>query len=135
MKYLLAVLCLIAAPAYGAEATNIRVIDGDTFECDINLGFGTVKPNQHIRIYSFDAWESQRIRQSLKLSPAQWEQELIKGRVAKQSLESLLKMAKVVRVNDLGQSFDRWVCEVYADGVYVADYMKAKGHARSGGMK
>ena len=143
-KYLLATIAALAllagsltANAKGAEAKNIRVIDGDSFACDIDLGFGTMKPDQRVRVYGFDAWESTKVRKSLNLSSAEWEQENRKGVIAKRSLENLLKFAKVVRLHEVGheQSFSRWVVEVYADETHVADYMKSKGHERSGGVK
>jgi endonuclease YncB( thermonuclease family) len=138
MKYLLATLCLIAAPAYGAELTDYTVLDGDTVRGSIDLGFGVVLKDQTIRIYGFDAWESTKHRQTLDLTPKEWEQEIIKGKVAKTSLESLLKLAKKVRVHEVsGESdpYGRRLAEIYADDRHVGDAMKAKGHARSGGMK
>ena len=63
---------------------------------------------------------------------------LISTRVArltlseKRALNGLLLTAKRVEVRETTDKdpWGRMVLEVYADGVYVAEYMKAKGHER-----
>ena len=39
-------------------ATLVRVVDGDTVDCDIDLGFGVWLRNQRIRLYGIDAPET-----------------------------------------------------------------------------
>ena len=39
-------------------ATLVRVVDGDTVDCDIDLGFGVWLKNQRIRLYGIDAPET-----------------------------------------------------------------------------
>ena len=36
----------------------LKVVDGDTVDVDIDLGFGLVYSNQRLRLYGIDAWES-----------------------------------------------------------------------------
>lgn len=43
---------------YEYSCKIIRVVDGDTVDVDINLGFGIVYSNQRIRLYGIDAPES-----------------------------------------------------------------------------
>lgn len=138
MKYLIAIIvavlflgCIVKA-ARSAEAVNITVLDGDTFRASIDLGFGVVLKDQTVRIYKFDAWETAKHRQTLDLSPLEWNEEIRKGISAKFALEKLLKEAKRVEVREV-QGRDVWgrlLLEVYADGLHVADTMTAKGHAR-----
>ena len=39
-------------------ATLVRVVDGDTVDCDIDLGFGVWLKNQRIRLYGINAPET-----------------------------------------------------------------------------
>ena len=43
---------------YEYRATLLKVIDGDTIDCDIDCGFGIVLSNQRIRLYGIDTPES-----------------------------------------------------------------------------
>ena len=36
----------------------IKIIDGDTFDCDIDLGFDVILSKQRIRLSGLDTWES-----------------------------------------------------------------------------
>lgn len=140
MKYLIAIIAAlvfiacVAKAARSAEALEIRVIDGDTFDARPKLEFGVLLDEKTFRIYNFDAWEARRTRASLELSPLEWTEELRKGKAAKASLEHILLTAKKVEVREvMNTKRDPWgrvLVEVYADGKYVADLMKEKGHAR-----
>ena len=43
---------------YEYKATILHIVDGDTVDVDIDLGFGLVLQDQRIRIYGIDAPES-----------------------------------------------------------------------------
>ena len=43
---------------YEYRATLLKIVDGDTVDCDIDLGFGVVLSNQRIRLYGIDTPES-----------------------------------------------------------------------------
>ena len=43
---------------YEYRATLLKIIDGDTVDVDIDLGFGVVLTNQRIRLYGIDTPES-----------------------------------------------------------------------------
>jgi micrococcal nuclease len=43
---------------YQYRATITRVVDGDTVDCDIDLGFSMVLTKQRIRLYGIDSPES-----------------------------------------------------------------------------
>lgn len=137
MKYLAAIIIAIflaacISAARSAELANIVVKDGDTVSADIDLGFDVVLKKQDIRIYKFDAWETAKHRQTLDLSPLQWQEEMRKGMSAKMALQSILKTAKQVTVHEVSgrDPYGRRLLELYADGKYVADLMREKGHER-----
>lgn len=43
---------------YRYRATVTRVVDGDTVDCNIDLGFSVVLSNQRIRLHGIDTPES-----------------------------------------------------------------------------
>ena len=43
---------------YEYRATLLKIVDGDTVDVDIDLGFGVVLTNQRIRLYGIDTPES-----------------------------------------------------------------------------
>ena len=43
---------------YKYKATLLRVVDGDTFDVDIDLGFDVILHKQRIRLKGIDTWES-----------------------------------------------------------------------------
>ena len=43
---------------YEYRATLLKIVDGDTIDVDIDLGFGVVLANQRIRLYGIDTPES-----------------------------------------------------------------------------
>lgn len=43
---------------YEYRSTLLRIVDGDTVDVDIDLGFGIVLTNQRIRLYGIDTPES-----------------------------------------------------------------------------
>ena len=65
---------------YEYSSKIIRIVDGDTVDVDINLGFGVVLANQRIRLYGIDTPES-RTRDPI---------EKIFGKTAAKFLESKL---------------------------------------------
>ena len=65
---------------YEYSSKIIRVVDGDTVDVDINLGFGVVLAKQRVRLYGIDTPES-RTRDSV---------EKIFGKTAGKFLESKL---------------------------------------------
>ena len=65
----------------------VKVVDGDTIDVDIDLGFGTWLRNQRIRMMGIDAPES---RTSDK-------EEKVYGLLAKEKLKTLLANGKTLR--------------------------------------
>ena len=72
---------------YEYNSKIIRIVDGDTVDVDINLGFGVVFANQRIRLYGIDTPES-RTRDPI---------EKIFGKTAAKFLESKLGEKCILR--------------------------------------
>jgi endonuclease YncB( thermonuclease family) len=124
----LAVLMVVCAAASAADARNIVITDGDTFKCDIALGFDTVIEDQAVRINAYDAWETSRRRQTVKITDA----ELAKGMQAKAALANLLHHADHVGLVEVKgrDPYGRRLLWVYADGKEVGAILRAQGHER-----
>ncbi len=56
-----------------------RVVDGDTVDVDIDLGFGTWRCSERIRLYGVDTPEC-RTRDAKKKLPDSWQSSLSKTR-------------------------------------------------------
>lgn len=127
MKFLAALL-LLTATASAAECRHVRVLDGDTFVSDIELGFDVVLHQQTIRIHGYDAWESSYRRQTIVFA----QDELAKGALAKAALEKLLGSASKVTVSEVAgrDPYGRRLLDCYADGVNVGDTLRKLGHER-----
>lgn len=104
-------------------ATCARVIDGDTFVADIDLGF-TVHAHVKIRIHGIDVYE--------RSTP--------EGKAAKQFLMNLLMKAGqeptdlMIRSYKDARSFERWVADVwwgYKEGqTLLADTLRGAGYEK-----
>ena len=68
---------------YEYRVTNIKVVDGDTVDVDIDLGFGVWMKKQRIRLYGIDTPES-RTKDKV---------EKVFGLAAKKRLEEILSMS------------------------------------------
>ena len=99
---------------YQYKVTLRRVVDGDTVDVDIHLGFGVVLSNERIRLNGIDAPES---RTSDKV-------EKIFGNLAKSRLNDLLADGDLVLVSDefnpVGK-FGRVLGDILVNGVSVCD--------------
>tara|TARA_R100000008_G_scaffold69852_1_gene47283 strand:+ start:111 stop:494 length:384 start_codon:yes stop_codon:yes gene_type:complete len=98
----------------------VKVIDGDTFDCDIDLGFSVVLAKQRIRLMGVDTWES-RTRDK---------EEKAKGLLAKQFAKDMLEGAKEITLKSHGKGkYGRVLGEVYCDNKCLNEELKLKGHA------
>ena len=100
---------------YNAFVHN--VIDGDTFDVTIDLGF-SVTSFQRIRLYGIDAYET-----SLRRGTTPEEKE--KGLAAKHLLQERLEGKNVVleTIQDKQGKYGRYLANVYIDGESVADIL------------
>ena len=109
---------------YEYKVANIEVVDGDTVDVDIDLGFGIWMKNQRIRLYGIDAPES---RTKDKIEKAF-------GLAAKKRLEEILSMSDdiVLRsVKDIRGKFGRILGDfvVYDLAGTCGEILCTEGHA------
>ena len=109
---------------YEYKVTNIRVVDGDTVDVDIDLGFGVWMKKQRIRLYGIDTPES-RTKDKV---------EKVFGLAAKKRLEEILSMSDdiVLRsIKDIRGKFGRILGDfvIYDLAGTSGDLLCAEGHA------
>ncbi len=119
---------------YEYKCTIVRVIDGDTVDVDIDLGFGIIMADERVRIMGIDTPES---RTSDKV-------EKLFGKAAKARLQELLGKTSVLRTQinkngeDMKGKFGRVLGDFVAkDGRMVTEVMTEEGHCvpYTGGSK
>ena len=105
------------------RAKVIRVIDGDTVDVDIDLGFGIWQKNERVRIMGIDTPES-RTRNK---------EEKVRGLLSKVYLKDAIKKAKKLTIkthkgSETGK-FGRILGEIFADGINLNLKMCTEGYA------
>lgn len=133
-RRILAAACLAAAlaPAWSAagsvpagcglyayRAEIVRVIDGDTVVADIDLGFGTWRRGEHLRLVGLDAPEVRG-------------DERERGLVSAEALRTRLDGGEVVvctRRDETGK-FGRYLVEIFDDAGSVNGWLLREGLAR-----
>ena len=106
---------------YDYKAKVTRVVDGDTIEALVDLGFDTWK-QVTVRFHGIDAWES-RTRD---------DEEKVKGLAAKARLIELLDNADnsfVLQSHGVGK-FGRCLGELFVDGNSINQQLIKEGHAK-----
>lgn len=104
---------------YEYKAIVRRVIDGDTVDMDVDLGFGTWRANERMRLAMINAPETK--------GP-----ERIAGIQSKHHLEALLPLGTEVMIRtekDKSDSFGRWIAHIFTPTVYINEQMVAAGMA------
>ena len=107
------------------RAKVVRVIDGDTVDVDIDLGFGIWQKNERVRIMGIDTPES-RTRNKIEKKF---------GLAAKAKLKSLLGPNPVLQTTiskkgeDMKGKFGRVLGDFLVDGKQVTEIMCKSGHA------
>ena len=107
------------------RAKVVRVIDGDTVDVDIDLGFGIWQKNERVRIMGIDTPES-RTRDKIEKKF---------GLAAKAKLKSILGKDTVLKTTinkkglDMKGKFGRVLGDFLVDGKQVTEIMCKSGHA------
>ena len=107
------------------RAKVVRVIDGDTVDVDVDLGFGIWQKNERVRIMGIDTPES-RTRNKIEKKF---------GLAAKAKLKSLLGPNPVLQTTiskkgeDMKGKFGRVLGDFLEDGKKVTEIMCKTGHA------
>jgi len=105
------------APTYIYRAALVRVIDGDTYELQVDLGM-RVNTRALIRLHGFYAPEARTEA----------------GRFATTQATALLTEAQAIVVQTYKdvQTFQRWVADVYIDGRLLAERLREAGVIEGG---
>tara|TARA_B110000977_G_scaffold76553_1_gene103304 strand:- start:2937 stop:3410 length:474 start_codon:yes stop_codon:yes gene_type:complete len=110
---------------YEYRAKINRVVDGDTVDCDIELGFGVVLADERVRIMGIDTPESRTSDRVEKLF----------GKAAKYKLQELLGETCILKTQiakngeDMKGKFGRILGDFIAeDGRLITDIMAETGH-------
>jgi|TARA_R110000744_G_scaffold216982_5_gene335757 micrococcal nuclease len=111
---------------YEYRSTINKIIDGDTVDVDIDLGFGVVLSNERVRIMGIDTPES-RTRDKV---------EKVFGLAAKYRLKELLGAKPILKTvmtkkgEDMKGKFGRILGDFLTDdGVRITQIMIDEGHA------
>ena len=108
--------------AFVYNATLERIVDGDTFDCCLDLGFDVKLHKQRVRLAGIDTPES-RTRDKVEKKY---------GLKAKKFLQDTLKKGKIVIKTHKGTEtgkFGRILGEIFVNGVNVNQLMCSKYHA------
>lgn len=101
----------------------VKVIDGDTVDVDIDLGFGVWLKKERVRVNGIDTPES-RTRDKVEKKY---------GLLSKKFLQEQIKKSKKVTIKtykgDETGKFGRILGDVFIDGKSVNSLMCQKGHA------
>ena len=107
---------------YQYECELMRVVDGDTFDVNVDLGFSVKLCKQRIRLVGIDTWES-RTRNL---------EEKAKGLEAKAFTKEKLENAKQIILISHGRGkYGRVLGEIFVKGheKSVNELLKENGHA------
>ena len=120
-------LCVaLLAPNAAADClyqlTDVTVIDGDTIEADVNLGFDTWLRDQRIRLLGIDAPET-RTRNAAEKARGYLSRDFLNERISNSS-EIYLQTGKRQRDN-----FSRILGTIYVNGIDANQLMIDAGHA------
>ncbi len=100
------------------KATVNRVIDGDTIDVDIDLGFYTFLRGQRVRLYGIDAPEVRGSERFSGLESKAWLRRKIEG-----------KEIELLTFKDARGKYGRWLGIVYFRKKNINDLLVSKGLA------
>jgi micrococcal nuclease len=106
---------------YRAEVTN--VVDGDTVDVDIDLGFYIILKNQRIRLVGINAPEPRGVTRVEGQAATEYLRNIVDGKTI------ILKTVKGRDNADRDDSFGRWLGTLYLDGINLNQDMISAGHA------
>ena len=111
-------------PAYLYRAVVVRVIDGDTIDVDVDLGFYVWIKKQRIRLFGIDAPEVTGETRQEGLAATEHLKSLIDGE------SIILRTVKGADGGDRDDSFGRWLGTIYHGDIDVNAEMVRSGHAK-----
>jgi len=103
---------------YVRKASSVRVVDGDTIEATIDLGYHTQVITQTFRLHGIDAYETRRGAWYKKLPKEEGERLLELGKKAKSLVQDLVNTADEVWIQSIKGSskgkYGRWLAILFA---------------------
>jgi micrococcal nuclease len=97
---------------YHYRAELVRVVDGDTIDVDLDLGFDRIRTRQRLRLLGVDTPER---GQPGFVEATDWTRDMLSG-------------ASRIIVNTVRKdSFGRWLATVWVDGVNLNDELASAG--------
>jgi|TARA_R110000744_G_scaffold251163_1_gene367153 micrococcal nuclease len=105
---------------YQYKVTLDRIVDGDTIDVNVDLGFTVWLSKQRIRLMGVDTWESRTRNLEVKA----------KGLLAKEFTKHMVSEAEEIILISHGKGkYGRILGEVICDGVSLNDALVENGHA------
>lgn len=106
-------------PNYTYRATVVRIVDGDTLDLDVDMGFRSWRMKERFRLAGINAPETNR---SIEASS---------GRSAKDYLSKLVPVGSTILVETAKDpdNFGRWIAKVWFNDTCVNDSLVEAGHA------
>lgn len=104
-------------PSYVYRATCEKVIDGDTYDLLVDLGFRTYS-KVRVRLHGYDAPE-------LSTERGQQAKDLMEGKLL--SMGSVPATQLIVQSYKDVHSFERWVCDVWIGDKHLGEYLRDWG--------
>lgn len=103
---------------YQYRAIVRRIVDGDTIDCDVDMGFRAWRMNERFRLAGIDAPEIRGPDRDA-------------GRAAKAFVESLIAPGAEITIETARDpdNFGRWIATVYINNQSLNDALVDRGHA------
>lgn len=105
-------------PDYSYNAKVIRVVDGDTFDAIVDLGFN-ICVKQRFRIANIDAPETYGVKKE--------SEEYKAGKVVTERLKELIESKDVLIKSQKTGKYGRYIAEVFFEGNSVGDTLLSEG--------
>lgn len=108
---------------YEYRADVLKVIDGDTMDLQISVGFG-IYVQHRCRLLGVDAYETKPIRHNT-------DEQVELGKKLKEQMKEMLEGKSVLihTVKDRGDKYGRYLVDMYLDDLYINNYVKGSGMA------
>jgi len=106
---------------YIYKANVLNVVDGDTIDVSIDLGFGTFR-SERLRLFGINAWETKGCERE-------------QGLIAKDYLTQLILDKNIViqTFKDKKGKYGRYLAQIYLDELDINADLIIRGHATTYG--
>jgi micrococcal nuclease len=103
---------------YTYRAIVRRIVDGDTIDCDVDMGFRAWRMNERFRLAGINAPEVRGPERDA-------------GKAAKAFVESRIQPGDEITIETAKDpdNFGRWIATVFVNGQSLNDALVIEGHA------